>query len=125
MKPGTKFSDLLILENKDKTTLLTAEKILAVYKGTIAKKETTQFLRNSKNAMAMSSINQFKGHRGSAVNGVHVTTSSAETTMATEWNKFKVSAFGAAIHSATKRRVTTINHLINVFNNRKTRMSCI
>ena len=75
--------------------------------------------------MTMSGINQFKGHRGSAIDGVHVTTSSAETTMATEWNKFKVSAFGATIHSATKGRVTTINHLINVFYNRKTRMSGI
>lgn len=45
--------------------------------------------------------------------------------MATKRNKLKVATTGATIHCATKRRVTTTKHSVNVINDRLPRMSDI
>ena len=41
---------------------------------------------------------------------------------ATKRNKFKFSARRASIHGTTMRRVTTMNHLADIFNDGRTRM---
>lgn len=43
--------------------------------------------------------------------------------MTSEGDEFKVATFGAPIHGATKRRVTTVDHLIHVFYDRRARTS--
>ena len=70
---------------------------------------------NGKNAMAMGSMEELKGHRGSAFHGIFITADRAETTVTTERNKLEISAVGTAIHGTTKRRITTVDHLIDIF----------
>jgi len=72
--------------------------------------------------MAMVTVDQFKGHGDSAVNGVHVPAGRAKAAMASKWNEFKYTAFGTGVHCPAKRRIPTVDHLVNVLNNRLTRM---
>ena len=96
-----------------------------VKKRTVFRKEMMKFLRNSKNAMTVRTINEFKTHGSSSVNGIHVSTRRAETTVAVKRNKFKIATTGAAIHGTAKRRVTTTKHSVNVINDGTARMSDI
>lgn len=45
--------------------------------------------------------------------------------MATERNKFKLTTKRASIHGTTKGRIPTIDHLVDVFHNNRTRMKDI
>ena len=93
-----------------------------IQKFAVLKEKRTKFFCNSKNAMAVLNIDYFKRHGGGAVNGVFISTSRTETTMAAKWNEFKISASSATIHGTAKGRIPTIKHLINVVNNRLTGM---
>ena len=84
-----------------------------------------KFFGNSKNTMTVMAINKLKTHGGSSIDGVHISARRTETTMATKRNKLKVATTGATIHCATKRRVTTTKHSVNVINDRLPRMSDI
>ena len=86
----------------------------AIKQGAVIKEESTEILIDSKNAVAVLDINKFKGHRGSAVHGVFVTTGRAKTTMTAEGNKFKLSTMRTAVHGTTKRRIATVDHFIDV-----------
>ena len=89
----------------------------AVEKRTILEKKRTQFFSNSKNTMAVLSINDFKRHSGSSVNGIFVSTSRTETAVATKRNKFKSSTISTTIHGTTKCGIAAVKHFIHVFNN--------
>ena len=67
--------------------------------------------------MPVGGIDQFKRHRGSAFHRIQIATGGAEAAVAAKRNKLKISAFGTAIHGATVGRVTTMDHLIHVFDN--------
>ena len=73
----------------------------------------------------MCDINQFKGHTGSAFHGIFVAAGRAETAMTAERNKFKFPAVRTAIHGTTERWITTMNHLVDIFDNRRTRMKFV
>ena len=81
----------------------------------ILQEKITEGRINGKNAMTVSDINELKGHRGSAVNGVLGSTDRTETTMASERNEFESTTFRTTIHCTTKRRITAINHAVNIF----------
>ena len=46
---------------------------------------------------------------------VFVAARRAETALAAERNEFKISAMRTGIHGAAVRRVTTMNHLVDIF----------
>lgn len=46
---------------------------------------------------------------------VFVAARRAETALAAERNEFKISAMRTGIHGAAVRRVTTMNHLVGIF----------
>ena len=73
----------------------------------------------------MGTVNELKGHFCRAVNAVFVTAGRAKFRMAAEWNEFKLAAVGTAVHGTAVRRVSTINHLLNVFHDNGTRMKSI
>lgn len=73
----------------------------------------------------MGTINEFKRHSSRAVNAVLVTTGRAKFGMTAEGNKFKFTAVGTAIHGAAIRRVSAVNHLLNVFHDNGTWMKSI
>ena len=82
---------------------------------TILQKEITEGFINGKNTVAVSDMNEFKRHRGSTFHGVFIATGRTETTVTAERNKLEISAVGTAIHGTTKRRITTVDHLIDIF----------
>ena len=81
----------------------------------ILQEKITEGRINDKNAMTVSDINELKGHRGSAFHGIFITAGRAETTVTTERNKLEISTVDTAIHGTTKRRITTVDHLIDIF----------
>ena len=91
----------------------------------ILQEKITEGRINGKNAMTVSDINELKGHRGSAIHGIFITAGRAETAMTAERNKFKFPAVRTAIHGTTVRRITTMNHLVNIFNDSRTRMEFV
>lgn len=92
---------------------------------TVFKEKITKIFINGEDTMAVLNMNQFEGHTGSAVHGVFVTAGRAETAVATERNKLKLTAVRTAIHGTTKRGITTINHFIDIFHLRISGMKSI
>ena len=87
----------------------------AVKQGAVFQKEIAKSFINGEDAVAVRDIDQLKGHRGSAIHGIFVTTGRAEAAVTAERNKFKLTAMRAGIHGTAKRWVTTVDHLINIF----------
>ena len=81
----------------------------------VIKEKLSQVFVNGKNTMAVGDINQLKGHGGSALHGVEISTGRAETTMAAERDKLKLTAVRTAIHGAAKGRIAAVYHFIDIF----------
>ena len=75
--------------------------------------------------MAMNTRNKLTGHMKRTKLVVFVFTGRAETAVAAERDKFKISTVRTAIHGTTMRRITTMNHLVDIFDNRRTRMKFV
>ena len=88
----------------------------------ILQEKITEGRINGKNAMTVSDINELKGHRGSAVNGIHVSTGRAKATMTTKRNEFPFVAVRTVVRGADIRRIATMHHFIYIFNNGFARM---
>lgn len=56
---------------------------------------------------------------------VFVAAGRAETALASERNKFKFSTMGTAIHGTAMGRVTTMNHLVDIFYDGRTGMQFV
>ena len=91
----------------------------------VIEKEVPEIFINGKNAMTVSDINELKGHRGSAIHGIFITAGRAETAVTTERNKLEISAVDTAIHGTTIRRITTVDHLIDIFHLSRSGMKSI
>ena len=87
----------------------------------ILQEKITEGRINGKNAMTVSDINELKGHRGSAIHGIFITAGRAETAVTTERNKLEISA----VDTATIRRITTVDHLIDIFHLSRSGMKSI
>ena len=81
----------------------------------VFQKEMSEFRINGKNTVPVLCIDYLKRHRGSAVNGVLGSTGRTETAVTPEWNEFESTTFRTTIHCTTKRRITAINHAVNIF----------
>ena len=97
----------------------------AVEEFTVFKKEMTEIFVDGENAMPVNNINQFEGHVGGAFHRILIPTGGTEAAVTSEGNEFKFPTFGAAVHGTAIRRITTINHLLDVFNNCVARMKSI
>ena len=86
-----------------------------VKEGTVVKEKIAELLIDSKNAVAVTDINQFKGHAGSAFHGIFNSAGGAETAVAAERNKFKLSAVRTAIHGTAIGRIAAVYHFIDIF----------
>ena len=69
--------------------------------------------------------NEFEGHGGSSVNGIFIATGRTETGFTAERDELEVAAGGAGIHGTSERRVTTMKHLVDIFDNRWTWMKFV
>ena len=72
--------------------------------------------------MAMLDMDDFKRHRGSPVNGIHVTAGRTEAGVTAKREELEITAGRAGIHSATKRRIAAMDHFFYIFDDRVTRM---
>ncbi len=97
----------------------------AVKEYTVFKEEVTEIFVDGENAMPVSNINQFEGHVGGTFHGILIPAGRTETTVTAERNEFKFTTFRAAVHGTAIRRVTAINHLLDVFNHSVARMKSI
>ena len=97
----------------------------AVKESTIFKEEVAEVFINGENTMPVGDIDQLEGHAGGTFHRVLIAASGAETAVTTEGNEFKFPAFRTAIHGTAIRRVTTMNHLLDVFNHSVARMKSI
>ena len=97
----------------------------AVKKFTIFKEEVAEVFIDGENTMPVSNINQFERHVGGTFHGILIPAGRAETTVTAERNEFKFTTFRAAVHGTAIRRVTAINHLLDVFNHSVARMKSI
>ena len=75
--------------------------------------------------MAVNTGNELAGHLERAKLVVFVSTGRAKAAFTAKGNKFKISTVRTAIHGTTVRRVTTMNHLVDVFNDSRTRMEFV
>ena len=80
---------------------------------------------NGEYTVPMEDINQLKGHRSGALHGVKVATGRTGTAVAAKRNELKISTVWAAVHSTTKRRITTVYHLFDIFHLRRSVMKSI
>ena len=76
-------------------------------------------------AVSVLNVNQFKRHRCSTFHGILVTASGTETAVAAKRKELKISTVWAAVHSTTKRRITTVYHLFDIFHLRSSVMKSI
>ena len=72
--------------------------------------------------MPVLDINDFKGHRSSPVNGIHVTAGGAEAGMTAKRDIFEIPTARAGIHGATKGRIAVVYHFFYILNDRVTRV---
>ena len=75
--------------------------------------------------MAMNTGNELAGHMERTELIVFVSAGRAKTTFTAKGNKFKISTVRTAIHGTAVRRITTMNHLVNIFNDNRTRMEFV
>ena len=75
--------------------------------------------------MAMNTRNKLTGHMKRTKLVVFVSAGRAKTTFTAKGNKFKISTVRTAIHGTTMRRIITMNHLVDIFDNRRTRMKFV
>lgn len=80
----------------------------------------TEFIRDSEHTVTMNARNQLAGHMKRAGLIVTVTARRAETAFAAEGDEFKVATVRTAIHGTAIRRVTTMKHPVDIFDNRST-----
>ena len=67
--------------------------------------------------MPVNALNDFEGHRSSSLDRIEITARRAETAFAAERNKFERTTRRTPVHSAAKSGISTMNHLLNIFEN--------
>ena len=91
----------------------------AVEKRAISAEEDAKLLRDGKNAMSMNRLDDFERHGSSALDRIEIATRRAETTFAAKRNEFERTTRRTPIHSTAVRRIATMNHLFDVFENNR------
>lgn len=92
----------------------------AVKKFTVIEEKSAEIFINGENTMPVGNIDQFKGHRGSALHGIKVSAGRTETAVAAERDEFLFATVGTAIHGTAKGSIAAVDHFIHVFNDRST-----
>ena len=85
----------------------------------------TKMLIDSKDTVSVRDIDEFKSHVGGTFHGILIAAGRAETAVTAERDELKVAAFWTTVHGAAIRRVTTMNHFLDVFDHSIARMESI
>ena len=97
----------------------------AVKQGAVIQEKLSEALVNGEDTVPMGDIEEFEDHRGSALHGIFIAASRAETAVASERDELELTAMRAAIHSPAEGRITTMDHLVDIFNDSRTGMEFI
>ena len=73
----------------------------------------------------MNTGNKLAGHMKRTKLVVFVSTGRTKTAFTAKGNKFKIPTVRTAIHGTTVRRVTTMDHLVDIFNDSRTWMEFV
>ena len=73
----------------------------------------------------MNTGNKLAGHMERTKLVVFVSAGRTKTAFTAKGNKFEIPTVRTAIHGTTVRRVTTMNHLVDIFNDSRTRMEFV
>ena len=87
----------------------------AVQVGMVLKEKVAEIFINGKNAMAVLDTDEFERHTCGALHSIFVATGGAKVAVTAGRDKFEVPAMRASVHTTTKRRNATVDHLINIF----------
>ena len=87
----------------------------AVKQGAVFKEEMAEFLIDRENAVPVGAVEQFKRHISGTLLAVFDTAGGAETALTAERNKLHAATMGTGIHGTAERRVTTMDHLRDIF----------
>ena len=123
-KPGSEIHGFILFEkHAGNDTVNGMEQ--TVKEGAVKEEKVTELFINGKNTMPVGDIDQFEGHRGSALHGVEIATGRAETAVTAERDEFQPAAVRAAIHGAAEGRIAAVDHFIDIFHLRISGMKSI
>ena len=75
--------------------------------------------------MTVNTSNKLAGHMKRTLLIVAVTTRRAESALATKSDELKIATVRATVHGTTIGRVTTMKHLVDIFDNRRAWMKLV
>lgn len=91
----------------------------------VFQKKMSEFRINGKNTVTVINIDDLKRHGSGAVDGIFGATGRAESAVTAKGNKLESATTVTAIHCATKRRIATSDHAVNIFNDSRAGMESI
>ena len=65
--------------------------------------------------MTVLDTDEFERHTGGAFHSIFVATRRAKTAVTAKRNEFEVPTMRTTVHGTAKRRITTVDHFINIF----------
>ena len=86
-----------------------------VQERTVLKEKVTEIFINSKNTMAVLDTDELERHTSGAFHSIFVSAGGTKTAVTAERNEFEVPAVRTSVHGTAKRRITTVDHLIDIF----------
>lgn len=87
----------------------------AVEPGAVFFEKVAEFFWNGKDTVPVIAVDQFAGHSGSPITGIEIPTGRAKAALAAERDEFPLIAIKAMVQGTAKRRITTVDHLVDIF----------
>ena len=87
----------------------------AVQEREVFKEKVPEIFVNSKNAMTVLDTDKFERHICGAFHNIFVPTGRTKAAVTAKRNKLEVTTVGTTVHGTAKRRITTVDHLIDIF----------
>ena len=94
-------------------------------KRSVFQEKMSEFRINGKDTVPVIDIDDLKRHGSSAVDGIFGAAGGAESAVTAKGNKLESTTTATAIHCATKRRIPTSDHAVNIFNDSRAGMESI
>ena len=91
----------------------------------VFQKKMSEFRINGKNTVTVIDIDDLKRHGSGAVDGIFGAAGGAESAVTAKGNKLESATTVTAIHCATKRRIATSDHAVNIFDDSRAGMESI
>ena len=91
----------------------------------VFQKKMSEFRINGKDTVPVIDIDDLKRHGSSTVDGIFGAAGRAESAVTAKGNKLESTTTATAIHCTAKRRITTSDHAVNIFDDSRAGMESI